>query len=163
MLCWFDMESVSLQKVNTEWKIQCKSSCYIKRKNTNLRAIPPWKRQMKTSLIIIAVRFVLGSITSISVCPLTITRPLPVRYASKILKQQENYTEAVSIFHMRLSQRKAKCAVMSYLIVSILSILLYMYWKYIQIQIRQEHLPQVTHYYPSSWEVWPRHIFQQFL
>jgi len=39
--------------------------------------------------MIIAVRFVFESSNSISVFPLIITRPRPVRYASKILKKNE--------------------------------------------------------------------------
>lgn len=42
-----------------------------------------------TSLMIIAVRLVLASSTSISVFPLTITRPRPVRYASRMLEKND--------------------------------------------------------------------------
>ena len=40
--------------------------------------------------MIIAVRLVLESSNSISVFPLIITRPRPVRYASKILMKKEH-------------------------------------------------------------------------
>lgn len=42
-----------------------------------------------TSFMIIAARFVLESSTSTSVFPLTVTRPRPVRYASKMLDKKE--------------------------------------------------------------------------
>lgn len=46
---------------------------------------------MVTSFIITAVRFVLESSSSTSVFPLTVMRPRPVRYASKILDKTNNY------------------------------------------------------------------------
>lgn len=46
---------------------------------------------MFTSFIITAVRFVLESSSSTSVFPLTVMRPRPVRYASKILDKINNY------------------------------------------------------------------------
>lgn len=45
--------------------------------------------KIATSFIIIAVRLVLESSNSISVFPLTTTRPRPVRYASKMLEKNE--------------------------------------------------------------------------
>lgn len=42
-----------------------------------------------TSFMIIAVRFVLGSSNSTSVFPLTIIRPRPVLYASKMLDKSK--------------------------------------------------------------------------